>query len=194
MYVCMYVCMYACVAPGYSINSYPCVCNHIWCQMHDHTQSGRGAGGRGVARITGETKDIHVNNVTMARGVTQLLTGATLKLVHGHRYGLVGMNGVGKTTLLRRMALGTLPGMPPWMTVLHVEQEMPECEDSAIDFVLRFDYERTRLLVSKCVRASVSRELEVPRPCSAHMHSGHGWGGVDHPSALFNTNLAAAYA
>jgi ABC-type multidrug transport system ATPase subunit len=33
-----------------------------------------------------------------------LLTGADLMLNYGHRYGLIGRNGVGKTTLLRSLS------------------------------------------------------------------------------------------
>jgi hypothetical protein len=53
---------------------------------------GRGAGGRGVMRITGETKDVNVMNITLVRGENELLSGAQLLLKHGHRYGIVGDN------------------------------------------------------------------------------------------------------
>jgi energy-coupling factor transporter ATP-binding protein EcfA2 len=42
------------------------------------------------------------------------------------RYGLVGKNGVGKSTLLRRMALCAIPGFPRHLRVYLVEQETSE--------------------------------------------------------------------
>jgi len=110
---------------------------------------GRGAGGRGIQRVTGETKDIKIPNVSMSRGHNALLEDATLLLVRGKRYGLVGKNGVGKTTLLRRMARGSLPGFPPWVRVQYVEQELQGSEDSPVEYVLKYDFERTRLLLEE---------------------------------------------
>ena len=48
-------------------------------------------------------KDIHVNNVTITFGGSLLLDDADLRIVYGRRYGLVGRNGIGKTTLLKHM-------------------------------------------------------------------------------------------
>jgi hypothetical protein len=49
-------------------------------------------------------KDIHVHNFSLYFGGGELLDCADLKLAFARRYGLVGPNGVGKTTLLRHMA------------------------------------------------------------------------------------------
>lgn len=38
-------------------------------------------------------------------GSNKILSGAKLDLAYGRRYGLIGRNGVGKSTLLRNMAL-----------------------------------------------------------------------------------------
>eukprot|EP01064_Diplonema_japonicum_P031701 TRINITY_DN5742_c0_g1_i3.p1 TRINITY_DN5742_c0_g1~~TRINITY_DN5742_c0_g1_i3.p1 ORF type:complete len:717 (+),score=134.04 TRINITY_DN5742_c0_g1_i3:60-2153(+) len=48
--------------------------------------------------------DLHVEGI-------QLLTDAKLKLTPGHRYGLIGNNGVGKTTLMRHLAAKKFHGM-----------------------------------------------------------------------------------
>lgn len=52
---------------------------------------GWGKGGRGVQRNTWQPKDVSVEGVTMAYQGTELLNRTTLKLVHAHRYGLIGM-------------------------------------------------------------------------------------------------------
>lgn len=50
-------------------------------------------------------------------------TGASLTLAYGRRYGLIGRNGVGKSTLLRHIALREVP-VPAHITILFVEQEV----------------------------------------------------------------------
>ncbi|MGL5808399.1 MAG: ABC-F family ATP-binding cassette domain-containing protein [Nocardioides sp.] len=51
---------------------------------------------------------IDVEDVDLARGATVLMTGATWRLGPGDRVGVVGVNGAGKTSLLRLLA-GELP-------------------------------------------------------------------------------------
>lgn len=44
-----------------------------------------------------------------------------------HRYGLVGRNGTGKTTLLRHLNQKAIKGIPDNAQILHVEQEVRAC-------------------------------------------------------------------
>lgn len=74
-----------------------------------------------------------------------LLQNANLLLSFGRRYGLVGRNGLGKTTLLRMISERQLQ-IPSHITVLHVEQEVVGDDTTAVDSVLECDTERTRLL------------------------------------------------
>ena len=53
----------------------------------------------------------------------ELLVDAKLKFFRGHKYGLLGENGVGKSTLLRCMAKGSIPGFPLNLRVTYVQQE-----------------------------------------------------------------------
>lgn len=64
-----------------------------------------------------------VQGVTLAYHGTELLERTTIRLGHGRRYGLIGSNGVGKTTLLRRIAAGAVPGWPLHMRSYLVQQE-----------------------------------------------------------------------
>lgn len=50
---------------------------------------------------TGKTMDISVNDISIGVPGKQLVNGASLKLIYGHKYGLIGRNGIGKSTLLR---------------------------------------------------------------------------------------------
>jgi ATP-binding cassette subfamily F protein 3 len=70
-----------------------------------------------------KTKDIKIENADVSIGGTRILTDTTLTLSYGHRYGLVGHNGVGKSTLLRALSRRELP-IPTHISILHVEQEV----------------------------------------------------------------------
>ena len=67
------------------------------------------------------TIDIITNNVTLIVGGKSLLDDAYLKLSYGRKYGLVGRNGVGKTTLLNSIARKEIEGIPQHIHILHVE-------------------------------------------------------------------------
>ncbi|KAK0087155.1 hypothetical protein PV325_001668 [Microctonus aethiopoides] len=100
---------------------------------------------------TNKTQDIRIENFDVAYGDRVLLQGADLTLAFGRRYGFVGRNGLGKTTLLRMISSKQLR-IPSHIRVLHVEQEVAGDETSALSSVLESDQERTALL---------SREIEL---------------------------------
>lgn len=89
--------------------------------------------------------DIEVNDVSMYAGGTELLYNTTVKLVHGVNYGLVGRNGVGKSTLLRHLASKQI-NIPEFVFVMHVEQEIEGDDVSVLDTVIKSDKEREYLL------------------------------------------------
>ncbi|CAE7462550.1 ABCF3, partial [Symbiodinium microadriaticum] len=91
-------------------------------------------------------RDIHVHNFTVTFGGKVLLDGADLRLVCGRRYGLIGRNGVGKTTLLKHMANFSIDGFPTHHRVLHVKQEVQSSEKSVLQVVLGADVERNNLI------------------------------------------------
>ena len=70
-----------------------------------------------------KTKDIKLDNIDVQIGAQRILTDTTLTLAHGHRYGLVGNNGVGKSTLLRALSRREV-AIPTHISILHVEQEV----------------------------------------------------------------------
>ena len=77
-----------------------------------------------------------------------LFRDASLLIAQGRRYGLVGPNGHGKTTLLRHIGNRALQ-IPPNIDVLYCEQEVTADERSALDTVLSADVRRTELLAEK---------------------------------------------
>ncbi|XP_017781805.1 PREDICTED: ATP-binding cassette sub-family F member 3 [Nicrophorus vespilloides] len=97
------------------------------------------------AKGNNRTQDIRIENFDIAYGDRVLLTSADVSLAFGRRYGLVGRNGLGKTTLLRMISSGQLR-IPSHVTILHVEQEVIGDGTLALDSVLECDTVRQNLL------------------------------------------------
>ncbi|HEX6786063.1 MAG TPA: ATP-binding cassette domain-containing protein, partial [Acidimicrobiales bacterium] len=96
-------------------------------------------------------------DVTVTIGRLTILDGVSLTVAPGHRYGLIGPNGVGKSTLLKVLAGRVRPGggwverQPPRATVGLLDQE-PE----------RRPGETVRAFVSRRTGvASATAELEL---------------------------------
>ncbi|KEY69166.1 hypothetical protein S7711_04948 [Stachybotrys chartarum IBT 7711] len=97
------------------------------------------------AGTTNKTKDIKLDNIDVSIGGVRILTDTTLTLAYGHRYGLVGHNGVGKSTLLRALSRREV-AIPTHISILHVEQELAGDDTPALQAVLDADVWRKVLL------------------------------------------------
>ena len=73
---------------------------------------------------TGGDTDIHVSNVNISFKGLSLLLDSEIKFIRGRRYGLIGLNGTGKTTLLRYIAKYEIEGFPKHIRIQHVAQEV----------------------------------------------------------------------
>ena len=94
---------------------------------------------------------LHINDLAYRIGDRTLFEQATIAVAQGHRVGLVGRNGTGKTTLFR-LILGEL-GVDDGSINLRnrarmgtVAQEAPAGPESLIETVLAADTERSELL------------------------------------------------
>ncbi|KAI0155146.1 P-loop containing nucleoside triphosphate hydrolase protein [Xylariaceae sp. FL1272] len=99
----------------------------------------------GIGGGAAKTKDIKIENADVSIGGTRILVDTDLTLAYGHRYGLVGNNGVGKSTLLRALSRRELP-IPTHISILHVEQEITGDDTSALQAVLDADVWRKVLI------------------------------------------------
>ncbi|KAJ8122397.1 hypothetical protein ONZ43_g1397 [Nemania bipapillata] len=118
--------------------------------------------GGGVAK----TKDIKIENADVSIGGTRILTDTDLTLAYGHRYGLVGNNGVGKSTLLRALSRRELP-IPTHISILHVEQEITGDDTPALQAVLDADVWRKVLMRDQSEITKRLAQIEAQRPSMA---------------------------
>nr|DBA20564.1 TPA: hypothetical protein GDO54_017328 [Pyxicephalus adspersus] len=89
--------------------------------------------------------DIKLEKFSISAHGKELFVNADLYVVAGRRYGLVGPNGKGKTTLLKHIANRAL-NIPPNIDVLLCEQEVVADETPAVQAVLKADTKRLKLL------------------------------------------------
>jgi ATP-binding cassette subfamily F protein 1 len=82
--------------------------------------------------------DISIPNFSISAAGKILFKDAALTIGHGRRYGLVGPNGRGKSTLLKLIASRELR-LPPRIDFLYVEQEVVADDTPAVDAVLKAD-------------------------------------------------------
>jgi ATP-binding cassette subfamily F protein 3 len=89
---------------------------------------------------------LRLTDLTLARGTKRLLEGANLTVHGGHKVGLVGPNGCGKSSLFA-LILGEAHQdagaveLPSSWTIAHVAQEAPAVATPAIEFVIDGDRE-----------------------------------------------------
>ena len=95
-----------------------------------HAHGGRAAGGllaeragRATRAADDASKDVVVKGLSISAPEKPLLVNADLALVSGRRYGPVGANGRGKSTLLRFIAARRLP-VPQSVDVLLRDQKL----------------------------------------------------------------------
>ncbi|XP_043720216.1 ABC transporter F family member 4 [Telopea speciosissima] len=89
-------------------------------------------------------KDITVENFSVSARGKELLKNASVKISHGKRYGLIGPNGKGKSTLLKLLAWRKIP-VPKNIDVLLVEQEVVGDERTALEAVVSANEELVKL-------------------------------------------------
>eukprot|EP00124_Ichthyophonus_hoferi_P000463 Ihof_evm15s17 gene=Ihof_evmTU15s17 len=108
------------------------------------------AGGTEASSSQLDQEDVvKISNFNISVGGKELFRNASLTVSKGRRYGLLGPNGQGKTTLLKHMAERKLRGISEYVSILLVEQELAHPDDTrVVDAVLRAD-KKTRALLEE---------------------------------------------
>lgn len=71
--------------------------------------------------------NIKITNFEIKYATSTILENANINLSYGRRYGLVGMNGVGKSTLLLALSSGHIQ-IPSGIRIQHIEQDVSICK------------------------------------------------------------------
>ncbi|KAI9451534.1 P-loop containing nucleoside triphosphate hydrolase protein [Russula earlei] len=116
-----------------------------------------------AAASKNKSKDIHLPSIDVSFGSNRILSGASLTLAYGRRYGIIGRNGVGKSTLLRHIAMREIP-IPSHITILFVEQEIVGDDTTALNSVLKADVWRDHLLAEEARLNARLAELDATHP------------------------------
>ncbi len=107
-----------------------------------------------------------IDDIRFAMAGRPLLEGASATIPAGHKVGLVGRNGTGKTTLFR-LIRGELPleggeiRLPARARIGGVAQEVPASSTSLLDTVLAADTERASLLAEAETAHDAHRIAEI---------------------------------
>ena len=109
---------------------------------------------------------LHINGLTYRIGGRLLLEEASVAVPEGHKVGIVGRNGVGKSTLFR-LILGEIPSesgtvtLPRNAKIGTVAQEAPGGPESLIDTVLAGDAELSALTAEAETATDPHRIAEI---------------------------------
>ncbi|HRE12958.1 MAG TPA: ATP-binding cassette domain-containing protein [Usitatibacteraceae bacterium] len=115
---------------------------------------------------------LRLTGITLARGARVLLKDAALTVFPGHKVGLVGANGAGKSSLfaLVRGELHQDSGevdLPPRWVIAHVAQELESLDRPSLDFVMDGDVELRE--VEGAIAAAEAAHEEGEK--LAHLHA-----------------------
>jgi ATP-binding cassette subfamily F protein 3 len=119
---------------------------------------------------------IRLTNLTLSRGARRLLAGASLTVHAGHKVGVVGPNGCGKSSLFGLLRGELLPDagsveLPASWTIAHVAQETPSVATPAIDFVQ--DGDRELRVVERALAAAEAAHDADPHAGGAALAEWH---------------------
>lgn len=118
---------------------------------------------------------LRLTDVTLTRGGDTILSSVNLTLFPGHKIGLVGRNGAGKTSLAKLILdelhadKGEVSRPPAWV-VTTVEQEIHVTDQPAIEFVL--DGQKKLRAIERAIESGDLQGVELAEAHAAYEHLG----------------------
>jgi len=98
----------------------------------------------GVRGIHPMARDIKIDNFSVTFYGAELLQDTKLELSCGNRYGLMGVNGCGKSCLLAVLGNREVP-IQEHIDIFYLDREVPASEKTALEAVMEADEERIKL-------------------------------------------------
>lgn len=98
----------------------------------------------GVLGIHPMARDIKIDNFSITFYGAELLQDTKLELSVGSRYGLMGVNGCGKSCLLATLGKREVP-IQEHIDIFYLDREVPASEKTALEAVMEADEERNKL-------------------------------------------------
>jgi len=98
----------------------------------------------GAFALHPRSRDIKIANFSITFFGSEMLQDTMLELNCGRRYGLLGPNGCGKSSLLAVLGNREAP-IPNHIDIFHLSREMPASSKTALECVMEVDEERIKL-------------------------------------------------
>jgi ATP-binding cassette subfamily F protein 2 len=108
------------------------------------------------------SRDIKIGKFGVSLNGVELVQDTTLELNHGRRYGFIGLNGSGKTTMMRVIGERQIP-IPKHIDIFHLTGEIPAGEETPLEAVLAglsAEVERLESLVEELTSKDEDGELD----------------------------------
>ena len=128
--------------------------------------------------VDARSRDVNVQNFTLQHRGNVMLDGTAVVLNHGNRYGLIGRNGCGKSTLMKALGARAVP-IPAGIDTFHLKEEIePSDTVTALEAVMSVDEERARLEgEAEDLNAAISALTDAAERAASG--GGGGGGGED---------------
>ncbi|KAK9798574.1 hypothetical protein WJX73_000569 [Symbiochloris irregularis] len=98
----------------------------------------------GILTSHPQSRDIHFENFSLLFHGHELLQDGDLELNYGRRYGIIGPNGCGKSSLLKALGNREIP-IPEHIDIFFLDREMPATDMTALEAVMSVDEEKRKL-------------------------------------------------
>ena len=134
---------------------------------------------------------INLQGVSVQRGGRELLHEADCRIFPGHKVGIIGANGCGKSTLFKLLLreLDSDTGrveIPAGWRIAHMAQEVPAGEQSALDYVLDGDAELRQLQAALARAESDGTDGRRLAELHEHMAAIDGYSGPARAAQLLD--------